>query len=63
MLAHNQGQMLNASQLAGGLGVSGHTVARYLDILVDLFLVRRLRALACEREETVGAISQGLYTR
>jgi uncharacterized protein len=43
MLAHNQGQMLNAAQLAGGLGVSGHTVARYLDIMVDLLLVRRLQ--------------------
>jgi predicted AAA+ superfamily ATPase len=42
MLAHNQGQMLNAARLAGGLGVSGQTVARYLDILVDLLLVRRL---------------------
>src|ERR1035438_3932237 len=27
MLGHNQGQMLNAAQLASGLGVSGHTVA------------------------------------
>jgi len=42
MLAHNQGQMLNAAQLASGLGVSGHTVSRYLDIMVDLLLVRRL---------------------
>jgi len=42
MLAHNQGQMLNAAQLASGLGVSGHTVARYLDMMVDLLLVRRL---------------------
>jgi predicted AAA+ superfamily ATPase len=43
MLAHNQGQMLNAARLAAGLGVSGQTVARYLDILVDLLLVRRLQ--------------------
>jgi predicted AAA+ superfamily ATPase len=43
MLAHNQGQMLNGAQLAAGLGVSGHTIARYLDILVDLLLVRRLQ--------------------
>jgi predicted AAA+ superfamily ATPase len=43
MLAHSQGQMLNAAQLAAGLGVSGHTVARYLDIMVDLLLVRRLQ--------------------
>lgn len=42
MLAHNQGQMLNAARLAAGLGVSGQTVARYLDTLVDLLLVRRL---------------------
>jgi predicted AAA+ superfamily ATPase len=42
MLAHNQGQLLNAAQLAGSLGISGHTVARYLDIMVELLLVRRL---------------------
>jgi len=43
MLGHNQGQMLNAAQLAAGLGISGQTVARYLDIMVDLLLVRRLQ--------------------
>jgi predicted AAA+ superfamily ATPase len=43
MLAHIQGQMLNAAQLAAGLGISGQTVARYLDIMVDLLLVRRLQ--------------------
>lgn len=42
MLAHNQGQLLNAAQLAQGLGISGQTVMRYLDIMVDLLLVRRL---------------------
>lgn len=42
MLAHGQGQQLNAARLASGLGVSGHTVARYLDLLEDLLLVRRL---------------------
>ena len=46
MLAHNQGLMLNGAQLAAGLGVSGHTIARYLDILVDLLLVRRLQPWA-----------------
>ena len=46
MLAHNQGQMLNAAQLAAGLGVSAQTVARYLDIMVDLLLVRRLQPWA-----------------
>lgn len=42
MLAHNQGGLLNAAQLARGLGVSGATVAHYLDLMVDLLLVRRL---------------------
>lgn len=33
---------MNAARLASGLGVSGQTVARYLELLVDLLLVRRL---------------------
>ena len=44
MLAHNQGQPFNAATLARSLGVSGATVARYLDLMVDLLLVRRLPA-------------------
>jgi predicted AAA+ superfamily ATPase len=43
MLAHDQGTLLNAAKLAQGLGVSGQTVSRYLDLMVDLLLVRRLR--------------------
>ena len=43
MLAHAQGGLLNASALAEGLTVSGQTVGRYLDLLVDLMLVRRLQ--------------------
>ncbi len=42
MLAHNQGGLLNAAQLAAGLGVSGQSIGRYLDLMVDLMLVRRL---------------------
>jgi predicted AAA+ superfamily ATPase len=42
MLAHNQGGLLNMAQLARGLGVSGATVGHYLDLMVDLLLVRRL---------------------
>jgi len=42
MLAHNQGTLLNASRLAAGLDVSAPTVTRYIDLLVDLLLVRRL---------------------
>jgi uncharacterized protein len=43
MMAHAQGGLLNAAALAEGLGVSGQTVGRYLDLLVDLMLVRRLQ--------------------
>ena len=43
MLAHTQGGLLNAAALAEGLGVSGQTIGRYLDLLVDLMLVRRLQ--------------------
>jgi predicted AAA+ superfamily ATPase len=42
MLAHAQGGLLNAAALAEGLGVSGQTIGRYLDLLTDLMLVRRL---------------------
>jgi predicted AAA+ superfamily ATPase len=42
MLAHRQGGLLNASDFARSLGVSHHTVQRYLDVLEQTFLVRRL---------------------
>ena len=46
MLAYEQAQMLNAARLAASLGVSGQTIARYLDLLCDLLLVRRLQPWA-----------------
>ena len=42
MLAHSQGGLLNASGLGNSLGISYHTVQRYLEILERTFLVRRL---------------------
>lgn len=42
MLAHHQGGLLNTAQFARNLGVDGKTAAAYLDLLVDLLLVRRL---------------------
>jgi hypothetical protein len=42
MLAHGQGSLLNASRLASNLAISAQTVTRYIDLLVDLLLVRRL---------------------
>jgi uncharacterized protein len=44
MLAHGQGNQLNAARLSAGLGLSGNTVRHYLDLLTDLFLVRQLVA-------------------
>ncbi|MCY4265710.1 MAG: ATP-binding protein [Gammaproteobacteria bacterium] len=43
MLAHVQGELLNASKLASALSVESVTVSRYLDLMVDLLLVRRLQ--------------------
>lgn len=42
MLAHLQGSLVNASQIAKSLGTSSNTVASYLDLMTDLMLVRRL---------------------
>jgi predicted AAA+ superfamily ATPase len=42
MLAHGQAGLLNASRLASGLAVAVPTIIRYIDLLVDLLLVRRL---------------------
>ncbi len=43
MLAHHQGGLINAAALARNLDVSNVTVIRYLDLLVDLLLVRKLQ--------------------
>ena len=42
MVAHRQGAPLNASELARALEISTQSVTRYIDLLVDLLLVRRL---------------------
>lgn len=42
MLAHSNGQLLNLANLSSALGVSGSTVSRYLDLLVDILMVRKL---------------------
>jgi predicted AAA+ superfamily ATPase len=43
MLSHNQGGTINASTLGRSLEVSSVTVGRYLDLMADLLLVRRLQ--------------------
>lgn len=42
MLAHSQGELFNAAKMAGSLDISSLTTGRYLDLMVDLLLVRRL---------------------
>ncbi len=43
MLAHRQGSLLNASELGRSLAISAQSVTRYIDLLVDLLLIRRLQ--------------------
>ena len=45
MLAHGQGTLSNASALAAALGASARSVSRYIDLLAELLLVRRLPPL------------------
>lgn len=42
MLAHCQGEPINYSKLGSNLEIDGKTVSHYIDILVDLLLVKRL---------------------
>jgi len=43
MLAHNQGQQLNAARLGSALEIAAPTAKRYLELLEDLLLIRTLR--------------------
>ena len=65
MLAHNQAQIHNAATLARGLAVDGKTVAGYLDLLVDLLLVRRLPAWHGNAGKRLGRLvkSHKVYVR
>ncbi|REJ73529.1 MAG: DUF4143 domain-containing protein [Acidobacteria bacterium] len=62
MLAHRQGGLLNAAQFARSLGVDAKTVGRYLDLLVDLLLVRRLEPLHANVEKRL-VKSPKIYVR
>jgi predicted AAA+ superfamily ATPase len=42
MLAHTQGSIANSAHLARALGIDVRTVNHYVDLLCELFLVRRL---------------------
>lgn len=42
MLAHSHAQVLNSSKLADSMGVSSHTIRKYVDLLGQTFIVRAL---------------------
>jgi uncharacterized protein len=46
MLARPQSVRFNASKLGAALDVASSTISRYLDLMVDLVLVRRLQPWA-----------------
>lgn len=43
MLAHSHGQTLNSSKLADSMGVSAHTIRKYIDLLEQTFITRNLQ--------------------
>jgi len=43
MLAHNQGQLLNYSELGRSLGLTDMTIRRYTEILEQTFMIRLLK--------------------
>ena len=63
MLAHSQGTALNASKLAGSLGVSGPTVTHYVDLLVESATGTPAAALLREHQEAPRQVAQGLCPR
>ena len=42
MLAHSQGDLANDSKIGANLDMDSKSVARYISILVDLLLVRKI---------------------
>ena len=51
MLAHRHGQLLNASQLGGSLGLSHTTIRSHIDLLTQTFMVRLLAPLSANVEK------------
>jgi hypothetical protein len=43
ILANEQGSLVNMSRIGAALGIASVTVGRYVDLMVDLLLVRRLQ--------------------
>lgn len=43
MLSNAQGTLINVAQLAGNLGIDQKTAQSYMDLLIDLLMVRKLQ--------------------
>lgn len=61
MLAHHHGQLWNASQIGGSLGVSAPTAKHYLDILAGTFLVRELPPYAANLKKRLVKTAKVYY--
>ena len=51
MCAHNQGQLLNSSQLGSALGVSHTTFRSYIDLLAETYMLRILPPYAANQKK------------
>ena len=60
MLAHTQGGLINAAALARGLGVDSKTIGRYLDLMGRSIAGTPPHAVAQERRQAFGQVTEGL---
>ena len=63
MLAHAQGGLAERRRFGRGVGVSGQTIGRYLDLLGRSDAGAAADALACQCRQTPGQITQDLCPR
>lgn len=62
MCGHNQGQLLNSSQLGSALGVSHTTFRSYIDLLTETFMIRVLPPYAANLKKRLVKSSK-IYLR
>ena len=63
MLAHSHGQVFNASKIAGSMGVSSHTIRKYLDLLEQTFMVPDFGTLFSQYKKTPDQITEDVHQR
>ena len=60
MLAHSQGQLLNASKLGESLGITHPTIRRHIDILEQTYLVRTLQPYFANTKKAFGEVAKSV---